>query len=62
METKKLSFEQMENLEGGWSWTRCLMGATASVSTGLAAYATAVAGPAGTLLALAGGCVLNNVL
>lgn len=62
METKTLSFEEMESIEGGWKWSACLGGAMAAISTGLVGYATAVGGPIGTIGALAAGCVIWNVL
>lgn len=59
---KKLEISQMENIEGGWSWTKCAVGAYTAWSIGLVGYAGLVAGPVGMVGALGAGCVLSNLV
>ncbi len=62
---KNLSSEKMENVEGGWSWGGCAVGAAAASVSGLASGAAGVGaafGPAGAAVgyfgALAFSCIV----
>ena len=56
---KKLELNQMENVQGGWSWEGCAVGA---MTTTLAAggYAAALGGPWGVLALAVVGCVVQG--
>lgn len=55
----ELSFEQMETIEGGWSFTGCVLGAGVTIESGLAEYAGAVTGGWGFFGVLAVGCLIG---
>jgi hypothetical protein len=57
---KTLDFNQMENVEGGWSWESCAVGAGLFLAHG-GWVAAAAGGWIGVGLLAGAGCVVANV-
>lgn len=54
---KKLELIEMENVNAGWSWGRCALGA-ATTTLGAAGYVAILGGPWGLAALAAVGCVV----
>ncbi len=58
---KKLEMEQMEEINGGWSWGDCLSGAVAGGSLAYQTGAAFIGGGWGLVGMMAAGCVIGGL-